>query len=108
MRNFVLGPRGTLHGVDFEEAAPGDPLRDLGQICASILDTEPMFTPVKTALCRRLIASYGRLTGQCDLEGRLTAFIAAALRETAGRRPAQRAYLLEQSDRLEKQGLASL
>jgi Ser/Thr protein kinase RdoA (MazF antagonist) len=106
LRNFVLRQDGTLYGVDFEEAAWGNPAQDIGQICASILDTEPMFTPAKAALCRRLIARYGRITGQPDLESRLTGQIAVALRETTRRRPRQRSYLLKQAWLLEQEGLA--
>ncbi len=102
LRNFVMRGDGTLFGVDFEEAAPGNPLQDLGRICASILDTKPMFTPKKAALCRRLIACYGGLTGQEGLEARLITETAAALRETSRRRPRQRDYLLEQAAGLEK------
>jgi len=47
LRNFIVRADGSLYGVDFEETAPGDPARDIGQICASILDTDPMFTPAK-------------------------------------------------------------
>lgn len=102
LRNFVMRGNGTLYGIDFEEAAPGHPLRDLGRICASILDTEPKFTAEKAALCRRLIACYGGLTGQEGLEPRLIAETVVALREASRRRPRQRDYLLEQAARLEQ------
>lgn len=105
LRNFMIGKEGVLYGVDFEEAAPGDPVRDMGQICASILDTEPMFTPVKAALCRRLIHCYGSFTGRANLEQHLLHEIAAALRETSRRRPQQRIYLSKQADLLEQHGL---
>ncbi|NLA26406.1 MAG: phosphotransferase [Firmicutes bacterium] len=105
LRNFIIRADGALCGVDFEEAAPGDPARDIGQICASILDTEPMFTPVKAALCRRLIHYYGNFTGRANLEQHLLPEIAAALRETSRRRPQQRTYLSKQAKLLEQQGL---
>lgn len=106
LRNFIVHRGGVLYGVDFEEAAPGKPDRDIGQICASILNTEPMFTPAKAVLCRRLIARYGRLTGRENLESSLTGPIAAALRESARRRPQQRRYLLKEAGRLRREGLA--
>ena len=105
LRNFILREDGYLFGVDFEEAEWGDPARDMGQICASILDTEPMFTPEKAALCRRLIARYGEITGRGSLEGNLVGHIAQALKETARRRPRQRRYLLRQAGLLEEHGL---
>lgn len=108
LRNFILCRSGILYGVDFEEASPGNPLLDIGQICASILDTEPMFTPEKSALCLRLITRYSLITGQGNLEPCLSPIIARVLRETASRRPRQQGYLLEQAGLLEKCGLASL
>ena len=105
LRNFILRKDGSLFGVDFEETAWGDPSRDIGQICASILDTEPMFTPAKAALCRRLIARYGEIAGQESLEYRIVSQIARALRETAQRRPRQRRYLVKQAGLLEQHGL---
>ncbi|HPZ12449.1 MAG TPA: phosphotransferase [Bacillota bacterium] len=105
LRNFILRKDGSLFGVDFEEAEWGDPARDIGQICASILDTEPMFTPSKAALCRRLIARYGEIAGQESLEYRIVSQIARALRETAQRRPRQRRYLVKQAGLLEQHGL---
>lgn len=105
LRNFIIHENGALYGVDFEEAAPGNPAWDLGRLCASILDTEPMFTPEKAALCRRLIARYGRAAGRESLEKHLTSFIAAALRETARRRPQQRSFLLKQSNLIMIRGL---
>lgn len=105
LRNFILRPGGALYGVDFEEAAPGNPARDLGRLCASILDTDPMFTPAKAALCRRLIARYRRITGLKNPASELTAQIALALRETAQRRPQQRRRLLESAAQLELKGL---
>ncbi|NMD32734.1 MAG: aminoglycoside phosphotransferase family protein [Firmicutes bacterium] len=106
LRNFIVRADGSLYGVDFEETAPGDPARDIGQICASILDTDPMFTPAKAALCRQLMTRYGRITGQGNLEFRLTEQVALALRETSRHRPRQRRYLLRQAELLEQEGLA--
>ncbi len=105
LRNFIVHPDGTLFGVDFEEAVPGESDRDIGQICASILDTEPAFTPAKAALCRRLIGRYGCSTGRRGLEQDLTGPIAAALRESARRRLRQRRYLSREAALLERKGL---
>lgn len=107
LRNFILHPDGTLHGVDLEEAAPGDPWKEIGQICASILDTAPMFTPEKAALCCRLIARYRRITGLQNPESGLTAQIASALLETAQRRPRQRRYLYQKAKLLARRGLSA-
>jgi len=105
LRNFIVRPGGALYGVDFEEAAPGEPARDLGRLCASILDTDPMFTSAKATLCHRLIERYRRITGLKDAEPELTAQIALALREAAQRRPQQRRYLLQQAKQLLRKGL---
>ena len=105
LRNFIVRPGGALYGVDFEEAAPGKPARDLGRLCASILDTDPMFTPAKAALCRRLIERYRCITGLKDPEPELTAQIALALCEAAQRRPQQRRYLLQQAKLMLQRGL---
>jgi aminoglycoside phosphotransferase (APT) family kinase protein len=105
LRNFILHAGGALYGVDFEEAAPGAPARDLGRLCASILDTDPMFTPAKAALCRRLIVRYRRITGLKDPDFAFTAQIVLALREAAHRRPQQRHYLLKNAVQLEQKGL---
>lgn len=103
LKNFIARPDGKLYGVDFEQAEPGDPARDIGQVCASILDTNPMFTPQKARLCRRLISCYIKLTGYSH--GRYVEQIAAALRESSRWRPQQRTYLLQQASAMEQQGL---
>ncbi len=59
LSNFVFS-EGKVFGLDLEDSGPGDPLDDLGQIAASILGSEPFFTPIKFDLCIRLIESYGR------------------------------------------------
>lgn len=105
LRNFLIHRAGGLYGIDLEEAERGDPARDIGQICASILNTDPMFTKQKFALCRRLISCYGRITERDDLELSVTGQIARALRETSRHRPGQRRYLLRQARLLERKGL---
>jgi hypothetical protein len=59
LSNFVFS-EGKIFGLDLEDSGPGDPLDDLGQIGASILGSEPFFTPIKFDLCLRLIESYGK------------------------------------------------
>ena len=59
LSNFVFS-EGKVFGLDLEDSGPGDPLDDLGQIGASILGSEPFFTPIKFDLCIRLIESYGK------------------------------------------------
>ena len=105
LRNFIVHPDGTLYGIDFEEAKIGNPLEDLAKICASILDTDPMFTAPKVALCRRLLKGYGRITGKGNLESAAAGAIARALRETSQYRPEQRRYLLQKAVYIEQGGL---
>lgn len=105
LRNFILHPSGGLYGIDFEEAQTGSPLEDIARICSSILNTDPMFTASKAALCRRLIENYSRITGKSNLEAAVTGQIARVLRETSRRRPGQRRYLLRQARLLEQRGL---
>jgi hypothetical protein len=57
LRNFIFR-EGLFYGLDFELLSPGDPARDLGQICAFILADRPSFTPGKLAAASGLIRHY--------------------------------------------------
>ena len=56
LRNFIFSDR--IWGVDFEESRYGNPVEDIGDMCASILTTDPMFTTEKFNLCKIFINSY--------------------------------------------------
>ncbi len=56
LRNFIL--KDGIWGVDFEESRIGKPSEDVASICASILSTDPMFTPEKFQLCQTFLEAY--------------------------------------------------
>lgn len=85
LQNFVLQGE-SVYGFDLEDCRPGNPLADLGQLCTSILSSEPMFTPIKFDLCKRMLASYGKATHR-DVEEAVRPHIAHALRASAKSRP---------------------
>jgi aminoglycoside phosphotransferase (APT) family kinase protein len=81
LKNFVCTSEGII-GLDFEEAAPGDPLPDLGQLCASALMTDPVFTERKVAFVRHLADRYWTCSGQ-RREDELVGAVASAVRHYA-------------------------
>lgn len=85
LRNFIVTPMGAV-GFDFEEAAPGDPLSDLGQLCASSLMMNPVFTPPKLAFARRLADRYWAVSGQRRMSD-LNKAVSVAIRHYAQFRP---------------------
>jgi len=58
LRNFLFTDK--IWGLDFEESGYGKPEDDIGQLCASILTTDPMFTNDKFHLSQLLIREYER------------------------------------------------
>jgi hypothetical protein len=67
VHNFVMH-EDRIYGFDLEDAVPGDPLDDLGQMAASILGNEPFFTPIKFDLCFRMLEAYEDRTGMESVE----------------------------------------
>lgn len=59
LRNFILREN-QIVGVDFEEGYVGSYDEDLVELCASILDTDPLFTKRKFQLCNAILRSYTR------------------------------------------------
>jgi len=102
LRNFLEASNGT-YGVDFEEAHVGDGLEDVGQICASILDTDPVFTPKKYELCRTLITAYQEETDS-DLTD-VELHTANALRLAARFRPSRRRLLTKKASEIKRRRL---
>ncbi|HHW26578.1 MAG TPA: hypothetical protein GXX23_04450 [Firmicutes bacterium] len=113
LRNFVVGsPEGAdsedrLFGVDFEEAHPGDPSIDIGEMVSSLLNTDPMFAPNKISFCEEFIASYIKMSGHTDVHQVICAAV-SSLRTAAARRPRQRDRLLEEARVLEDKGFRGL
>lgn len=89
MRNFILGE--AIWGVDFEESKKGDPVRDIAELCASVLSTDPMFTEEKTVLCKEFATTYSRSV-DWDLVD-LDSHVSVVLREKRRWRPRQAAIL---------------
>lgn len=81
MKNFLVsGDR--IVGIDFEESSEEDVIRDLGEMCSSILSMHPMFTVDKFAFCRRLSERYFVLTG-AERDADLSTATAKALKHYA-------------------------
>ncbi len=85
LRNFIATSEGII-GLDFEEAHPGHWIVDIGGICASILDTTPVFDVRKRRLVWVLLDRYLRCMGEkrtSAIEGSFLNSVADALAETA-------------------------
>ena len=81
LKNFIVTPSGVA-GLDFEEASPTDTLNDLGQLCASALMTDPVFTAVKNSFAGHLASCYWTRSGQ-NRADELAAAVSAAIRHYA-------------------------
>lgn len=55
--NFLYHDK-VIYGIDFEESSQGDPLRDLGDMCVSILRMGPSFTPERFLQVNSFIGAY--------------------------------------------------
>lgn len=99
LRNFVIAGQEAV-GLDFEEAARGDTISDLGQLCASSLIMDPVFTPPKVAFARRLAERYWAVSGQRRM-GELDRAVSAAIRHYAQFRPNGQ-VLLAHANRIER------
>ncbi|MCK4243528.1 hypothetical protein KAX03_01495 [Candidatus Bathyarchaeota archaeon] len=105
LRNFIEAQDNVV-GVDFEFSHYGNPIKDIGEICASILDTNPMFTEDKYSLCRRLIQRYEKKMGVIILK-EVVLWTVKALEKTMTQRPNQKKILSEKAYEL-KTGRKSL
>jgi Ser/Thr protein kinase RdoA (MazF antagonist) len=99
LRNFIVTDQRAV-GLDFEEAARGDTLPDLGQLCASSLMTDPVFTEQKIAFARRLADRYWAVSGQRRMD-ELDGAVSAAVRHYAQFRPNGQ-LLLSYAGRIER------
>ncbi len=81
LKNFIITPSG-ITGLDFEEASSADTLNDLGQLCASVLMTDPVFTAAKVSFARHFTSCYWAHSGRNRTDG-LAATVSAAIRHYA-------------------------
>jgi tRNA A-37 threonylcarbamoyl transferase component Bud32 len=105
LRNFILGKK-LMWGLDFEEAEWGDPARDLGAVCAAILDTDPMFIDWKVDLCENMIDRY-RSSVDWNIDD-IETEIAAALKDKVQWRPQHADILTKMADKIENDGLNTI
>lgn len=101
LKNFLKTKRGII-GLDFEFARLGNPLEDIGEMCAHILNTNPMFTPEKYDLCRVFSETYQNLS-MFSLSG-LAESTAQALETAANFRHNQREILLKKASEIRAKG----
>lgn len=99
--NFIMSGEGVL-AVDLEDASAGDPLDDLGQMVASILGSEPFFTPIKFDLALKLLRRYESTTKTSVVEP-VRMYAAKHLREDAKSKPLFRRTLMAASKSLERE-----
>ncbi len=100
LSNFVVSD-GTVYGVDLEDSSVGDPMDDVGQLGASILGSEPFFTPIKFDLCARMLRAYGN-SSKNDVYETSRHYIAKHLTLDARQKPLFRRTLLNAAKSLEK------
>ena len=105
LRNFIVTQSG-LCGLDFEEAASLHWMYDIAGVCASLLDTDPIFDRRKIGLCHRLLNKYLELL-QAEktvlIQDQFLRILANTLEQTAKWR--NDTELLELSKRIRVQGL---
>ncbi|MDD4237282.1 MAG: hypothetical protein PHT62_01815 [Desulfotomaculaceae bacterium] len=97
LRNFIFDGQ-KFFGLDFESVCFYPPERDLGGICAFILNNDPMFVNWKYRICNSLIRAYENIpsgdgcTTKLDREA-IWFYLIEEMKAAAGRREGQRQYL---------------
>ena len=104
LRNFIL--TWEIWGLDFEEAEMGRPEQDLGNLCCSILASDPMFVPWKVELCNLLVESYSSRV-EWSVED-IPSYIAGILEEKANLRPRDAELLREKAAIIAEKGLDAI
>lgn len=99
LTNFQLCD-GRVFGMDLEDSCVGEPMEDVGQLIASILGSEPVFTPIKFDLCMRLLESYEKESGMEAVES-ARPFVSKHLRLAAATRQLFKKTLLEAARSIE-------
>lgn len=92
LRNYIFDGK-EFFGLDFEEVSFYPPERDLGGICAFILNNDPMFVNWKYRICNSLIKAYEALSGGKLDHKAIWFYLIEELRAAAGRREKQRDIL---------------
>jgi tRNA A-37 threonylcarbamoyl transferase component Bud32 len=110
LRNFIFDGR-KFYGIDFEDICFYPPERDLGVICAFILNNDPMFEQWKYQVCGSLIRAYetapgGRSHARLDHEA-ISYYLLEELKDAAQRREGQRAVLNAKIEELSCGGIFS-
>jgi len=100
LSNFILS-EGRIFGVDLEDSRIGNPLDDVGKAAASILDSEPFFTPVKFDLCARVFESYEK-GAERKIKDEVRPYVSKHLREDAKLKPLFRRTLLAAAKSIEE------
>lgn len=96
LRNFIFDGR-EFYGLDFEDVCFYPPERDLGGICAFILNNDPMFERWKYRICSSLIRAYETVPvnsffTELDREA-IWYYLIEELKAAASRRKTQRQFL---------------
>lgn len=81
LRNFLISDD-RICGLDFEEAHDGDPLQDVGELCASILGMRPLFGPLNFDLASNMTSCYWEALGR-NSSDELSEWIAVGLEHYA-------------------------
>ncbi len=100
LSNFLLSDD-RIFGVDLEDAGPGDPLDDVGQLCAAILGSEPYFTPIKFDLCLRMLQCYER-TASVDVIDLVRPYVSKHLLLDSRNKPLFRRVIVSAARSIEK------
>jgi tRNA A-37 threonylcarbamoyl transferase component Bud32 len=61
LRNFILNKNQIVYGFDFEETQKEEYIKDISNLCASILTTTPEFNEEKKQLVRIFVEAYENL-----------------------------------------------
>lgn len=101
LSNFILSD-GRVYGVDLEDSSRGDPLDDLGKIVASILGSEPFFTPIKFDLALKVLRSYER-SSDASVVDLVRPYVAKHLRIDARSKPLFRRTLMSAARSIERE-----
>lgn len=98
--NFILNGE-EVFGLDLEDSRIGDRMDDVGRMAASMLDSDPLFVPLKFDLCHHMIRSYER-ESHLDVMEQVRPFISKHIQSDAKNRPLFRRVLVAAAKSLEK------
>ncbi|MHA1613857.1 MAG: hypothetical protein ACTSYJ_03365 [Candidatus Thorarchaeota archaeon] len=105
LRNFICHDN-QIFGVDFEESCSGPWMLDIAGVCASLLDTNPVFDQRKRVLSWRFLESYLSLLGKKrdeSLDKEFISILADILKQTSVWRKNE--SILEYSEKIRAEGL---